>query len=219
MRFYYSPGACSLAVHLALEQAGAPYEAVSVPTTQGAQREPAYTAINPLGRLPALVVDDTVLTETLALLLYVDATHPQARLMPTTPLRRAALTALMAYLASTLHIHYAGRWRPERFTDGSAAQEQLRSDALQRLAQAHDHLETLLPEQGWLGGEHVSLADFYLLPFWRWALRLQLPTARWPRQAGVVRQLMALPATPRVLAREGIPMPPFENFPGWSPAP
>jgi glutathione S-transferase len=207
MRLYYSPGACSMAVHVVLEQLGAAFEPIAVPTNEGAQHRPEYRAVNPLARVPALVVGEVVLTEAAAILLYLESTHPGRGLMPADPLARAKLLSLMGFLASTLHIHYAMLWRPERFSDDATARERIKAFARPSLQASHAHLETLMPEQGWLGGEHLSLADAYLLPFMRWAWRVGLPLAQWPRQLRWAHRAFALPVVQRVQQREGIPAP------------
>src|SRR4051812_11091820 len=79
-RLYYATGTCALATHIALEEAGAPYEAVAVDFASQAQRRPEYLAANPKGRVPALVTESGTLTETPALLLYVAQRFPHAEL-------------------------------------------------------------------------------------------------------------------------------------------
>jgi glutathione S-transferase len=82
LKLYYSPGACALASHIALEEAHADYELVRIDLSKGEQRTPAYLAVNPAGVTPALVTDEGVLTENLAIMWYVAATHPEAGLLP-----------------------------------------------------------------------------------------------------------------------------------------
>ena len=82
LRLYYASGTCALATHIALEEAGAPYEAVPVDFGSQAQRSPEYLAINPKGRVPALITDNGTLTETPALLLFVAQRFPNAELAP-----------------------------------------------------------------------------------------------------------------------------------------
>ena len=82
LRLYYATGTCALATHIALEEAGARYEAVAVDFRSQAQRSAEYLAVNPKGRVPALVTDSGTLTETPALLCYVAQCFPQADLAP-----------------------------------------------------------------------------------------------------------------------------------------
>ena len=81
-RLYYAPGTCALATHIALEEAGAPYEAVLVDFRSQNQRSPEYLAVNPKGRVPALITESGTLTETPALLLFVAQRFPAAELAP-----------------------------------------------------------------------------------------------------------------------------------------
>ena len=87
LTLYYAAGTCALASHLALEFAGAPYEAKRLDFKQQQQRSPEYLRINPKGRVPALVTERGVLTETPALLHYIAQSFPQAQLAPLRPQR------------------------------------------------------------------------------------------------------------------------------------
>src|SRR4051794_9596204 len=101
IKLFYSLGSCSLASHIALEEAGAPYEAVRINVRAWDQRKPEYLALNPKGRVPALVTDEGVLTENVAILAWVAQAFPQARLAPTDPWGFAQAQAFNSYLAST----------------------------------------------------------------------------------------------------------------------
>src|SRR3954466_3908259 len=104
MKLYYTPGTCALASHIALEEAGADYTTVRVDFKSDEQRQPDYLAINPKGRVPALVTAHGVLTETPAILAYVAQSFPQARLAPSDPFGFAEVQAFNNYLCSTVHI-------------------------------------------------------------------------------------------------------------------
>ena len=82
LKLFYAPGSCALASHVALEEVGAEYEAVRVDLRANDQRKPEYLAINPKGRVPALVTDKGVLTENPAILAFVAQSFPEARLAP-----------------------------------------------------------------------------------------------------------------------------------------
>src|SRR5215813_9100952 len=99
-RLYYAPGTCALATHIALEEAGAPYEAVLVDFSSQSQRSPEYLAINPKGRVPALVTETGTLTETPALLCFVAQRFPNAELAPLPdPFALAQVQEFIRYLA------------------------------------------------------------------------------------------------------------------------
>lgn len=106
--FYHSGGlSCSVATHIALEEAGADYTAVKMDLGAGDQRKPEFLKLNPKGRVPVLVTDKGVLTENVAILLFIAQVHPKARLAPNDPFKLAQLLAFNAYLSSTVHVAHA----------------------------------------------------------------------------------------------------------------
>ena len=108
LELYYSPGSCALASHLALAEADAPYEAVRVDFSANEQRGQTYLAVNPKGRVPALVTDEGVLTETPAILVYIAQRFPERDLAPLTdPFAFARVQAFNSYLCSTVHVAHA----------------------------------------------------------------------------------------------------------------
>ena len=103
LTLYYTPGTCALAVHIALHEAQAGHELVRLDFAAQQQRSPEYLAINPKGRVPALVTEHGVLTETPALLAYVAQRYAQAQLAPLDPFAFARMQEFNNYLASTVH--------------------------------------------------------------------------------------------------------------------
>src|SRR4051794_28970567 len=127
LKFYYTPETCALASHIALEEAGAEYEAVRLDFRAGDQRKPEYLAINPKGRVPALITDDGVLTETPAILVYVAQRFARAKLAPLdSPFAFARVQAFNSYLCSTVHVAHAHKFRGSRWADDPAAIEAMR---------------------------------------------------------------------------------------------
>lgn len=100
LKLFYSPGACSLASHVALEEAGAAFETQRVDLREGAQRGPDYLALNPKGKVPALATDKGVLTENPAILGYVARSFPEAGLAPDDSFAWSEVQAFNAFLAS-----------------------------------------------------------------------------------------------------------------------
>src|SRR5437868_11521889 len=116
MKFYYAAGTCALATHIALEEAGAAYEAVRINFAEAEQTKAPYLAINPKGRVPALVTDRGVLTETPAMLAYIAQTFPKAKLAPLDdPFDFAQVQSFNSYLCSTVHINHAHKMRGARW--------------------------------------------------------------------------------------------------------
>jgi glutathione S-transferase len=204
MKLFYSPGACSLAAHIALEEAGVAFEPVRTALVDGDQRAPAFLARNPQGRVPVLEFDGQILTELMAILLYVDDRFGRGQLMPKDPWRRAQAASLMAFLANNVHIDFAGIWRAERFSDDAAAHPGLERQGRQNLLEHLGLIEAKLPTKGWVGGECFSLADMNLLPFYRFGWRVGLDMHGYPRYTGLVAAACQRPAVQRVLQREGV---------------
>src|SRR5262245_43878397 len=104
LKLYFAPGTCALASHIALIDAGAAHQAIFVNFKKDEQRQADYLAVNPKARVPSLVTDRGVLTETPAILAYIAQTHPEAKLAPTDPFAFAEAQAFNSYLCSTVHV-------------------------------------------------------------------------------------------------------------------
>src|SRR5918912_4261062 len=100
LKLYYSPGACSLAPHVALEEVGVPFEPVKVALAKGEQRTPEYLALNPKGRVPVLVEDGWVLTENAAILPYIAQRFGGGKLWPSDPKEAARVAEWIGWVAS-----------------------------------------------------------------------------------------------------------------------
>src|SRR5579862_6975051 len=127
LRLYYAPGTCALATHIALEEAHAPYEAELVDFRSQSQRSPEYLAVNPKGRVPALVTEAGTLTETPALLCFVAQRFPSAELAPLAdPFALARIQEFNSYLCSTVHVAHAHGRRGARWADDDGAIEAMK---------------------------------------------------------------------------------------------
>lgn len=205
LKLFYASGTCSLAAHIALEETGPVYEALRVDFATGEQTRPEYLEINPKGRVPALVTERGVLTETPAILSYIAQTFPRAGLAPQDDaFLFGQMQAFNVYLASTLHIAFAHVYRPTRFADGEAAAEAMRAKAPQVIDDAFALIEAQLAGD-WVLGDRYSVADAYLYVFSRWFARDKLGhPQRFGRLAAHMRRIEAREAVQRVLAVEGL---------------
>ena len=169
MKLYYASGACSLADHIVLEWIGQPYETHRVERSE--LGSPEYRRINPSGVVPTLQEDDGwVLTENVAILNYLADKYPQAGLGGDGSLRhRAEANRWLAYINSDLHPAFRPVFRPERFIEGNAAQEELRTTALFKLRGYFERLDSQLTGRDWLTGAR-TYADAYLFVVQRWAI-------------------------------------------------
>lgn len=205
LKLYHSPGACSLAPHIALEETGADFEAQRVAIAEGDNSKPDYLAINPYGFVPALEVDGEVITENIAVLTYIANRFPEARLLPfEDPLALARALMQMAFLSSSVHIAFAQVWRPRRFTLDEAVHPQIIAGGRDRILRYYAEIDGRLARSEWLAGDSMTLADPYALVFFRWGNRIGLDMSSYPHWTAHSRRMLDRPAVQRALAREGL---------------
>ena len=203
LKLYYGVGACSLASHLALEEAGAEYEAIRMDLKSGQQQTPDYLALNPKGRVPALVTDRGVITETPAILAYIAQTHRGANLAPLDdPFAFAELQAFNSYLCSTVHVSHAHGARGGRWADDAGALEAMKAKVTQNMTDNFSIIEKRMFKGPWVMGETFSVGDAYLYTMANWLSRDGVDIARFPRVADHFKRMEARPAVAAVLADE-----------------
>jgi glutathione S-transferase len=203
---YYSPGACSLAPHIVLEELGIAYDAVRISTAEGQQRSPEYLRINPRGRVPALVVDGRVLVENVAILAFLGGGFASKGLWPAAPWEQAKALSFMAWLADTVHPAFAHLYRPERYVKGPACVEAVKAAGRETFGDCLKEIDALLAGKKWAIGRRFSVLDAYLLVFYRWGNRNGFAVRELTRYTALVERVLARPAVRRVLADEGITM-------------
>lgn len=164
----YARGTAALAPHILLEDAGADYETRLVDFSADEQRSPFYLAINPKGRVPALITESGVLTETPAILAYIAQTHPDANLTPSDPFGFAEAQAFNLYLAATVHVAHAHKQRGSRWTDDKAAQETMSAKVTETMTACARTLEEHYLKGPFVLGDTYSMCDPYLFVITRW---------------------------------------------------
>ncbi len=207
LKLFYHPNSCSLASHIALEEAGADYAAERIDFASGQQRGPEYLAINPKGRVPALLTDKGILTESPVILGYIAQTFPDAKLAENEDsFAFGNMQAFNCYISSTLHIAFAHAFRAERYADDPAAIAAIRAKAPASVAAAFDLIEDKLSDdRPFVHGDAYTVSDPYLFVMTRWLDRDGMPgTDRFPRAQAHMRRLNARPAVRRVLEHEGL---------------
>jgi glutathione S-transferase len=202
---YYAPRTCALAAHIALEDAGANYEARRVDFAKGEQRSPEYLAINPKGRVPALVTPRGVLTETPALLAYIAQTHPQARLAPLDDaFAFAEFQAFASYLCSTVHVAHAHRPRGVRWADEPASLEDMKRKTPANMRDCFRLIARELFRGPWALGESYSALDPYLFTLAGWLAADDVDIAELPVIAEHAKRMSERPSVVRTLAAETV---------------
>ncbi len=168
MQLYYAPRTISVAVAIAMEEAGLDYEAIRLDFAEGEQTKPAYKQINPKGRVPALVVDGGILTETGALLDYIAAVAPKAGLVPNDPVMAARMREVMYYLASTMHVNHAHKIRGPRWADRKSSWKDMKDKVPQTMTASSDYISSNGLRGPFVLGDQFSLADAYLYVVCSW---------------------------------------------------
>ncbi|MFQ6159085.1 glutathione S-transferase family protein [Sinorhizobium meliloti] len=201
LKLFYTPGTCSLASHIALEEAGAGYEVHRVDFSKAEQTKPDYLTINPKGRVPALVTDRGILTETPAILAYIAQSFPKARLAPLDdPFEFARLQSFLSYLCSTVHVAHAHARRAARWADDPAAQEAMKAKVPQNMADCFALIERTMFVGPFFRGDAYSVADPYLFTIAGWLESDGVDPARFPRILDHRNRMAERPAVAKVLA-------------------
>ena len=168
LTLYYSRASCAYAPHILLHDAGADFTTVEIDFATGEQTSPDFLAINPKGRVPALVTPDGILTENPAILLYIAQTHPETKLAPSEPFALARAQSFNMFLASTVHVAHSHKHRGARWADDPAAQAAMTAKVTENMAMYAGMIEAHYFTGPWVLGEDYSMCDAYLALITRW---------------------------------------------------
>lgn len=201
LTLYCAPNTISVAVAIALQEAGLPFSMTRLDFTAAEQTEARYLAINPKGRVPALDTDEGILTETGAILDYIAARAPGAGLIPEGAFAAARMREAMYYFASTFHVNHAHKMRGARWARNQASFDDMRAKVPQTMAASCAYMEAAFPLSPFVMGERITLADCYLFPITSWLKGDEVDIAAYPKLA---RYFDAMCARPSVKAlRDG----------------
>ncbi len=169
MKLFYAPGTISIAVAIALHEAGLEHELVKVDFKSAQQTKPEYLAINPKGRVPALVLSDgTILTETGAILDYIADIAPNAGLRPADPLEAQHMRSVMYYVASTFHVAHAHKMRGSRWADQQSSWDDMAAKVPETVAACAAFAQSDCLRGDYVLGDDFSIADPYLFMVCHW---------------------------------------------------
>ncbi|MGE5306764.1 MAG: glutathione S-transferase family protein [Alphaproteobacteria bacterium] len=202
MTLYFSPGACSLASHIGLEETGAPYEIKPILLPKGQQRTDAYLKINPRGKVPAFIVDGKVLVENTAILTYLARQFPEKKLMPADPFEEARCISTMCWFSSVVHPSYQRSHRPERFADGDAAQAAVRENGRKSFWANLQEIDSMMQGNAWIMGSEFTVVDGYALVFYGWAERSKFPVKELGAYTAWQERIMQRPAVKNCVESE-----------------
>jgi glutathione S-transferase len=199
MKIYYSPGACSLAPHIALSEAGLPYDAVKVDLRKHRLADGTdYMTINPKGYVPLLQLDDgQYLSEAAVILQYIADRKPGTLAPLPGTMERYRVMEWLNFIATELHKQFGPLWYPDT---PDATKEKQRAT----LAKRFDHLSKTLSAQPYLTGQSFTIADAYLFTILSWAPMLKVDLAPWPSLQQFQARVAARPRVHATLVAEGL---------------
>jgi len=201
LKLFYAVGTCALASHIALEEAGAEYTTTRLDFSAGDQRKPEYLKVNPKGRVPALITDQGILTETPAILAYIAQLFPKAGLAPLAdPFAFARVQAFNSYLCSTAHVNHAHLGRGARWADEPSSLEDMKRKVPANVGASFELMEREMFEGPWVMGKTYTICDPYLFTVAGWLPRDTVDIARYPKIHEHNKRMAERPAVKKVLA-------------------
>jgi glutathione S-transferase len=201
LTLYYAPGACSMAAHIVLEESGEKYQPQQVDLAKGEQRTPEYMKIHPLGRVPALRLDDgEPLAENTAILPYLGK---RFGLWPTDSKAEAKALSTIGFFAASVHPAHAHVGRPERYTADQSAFPGIKEAGLKTFHGYLKQIDGMLADREWFSDQY-SVLDPYGFVFYTWGVRRELPMAELKSYTAFKDRMMKRPAVQRVVEREKV---------------
>ena len=203
MKLFYAPGACSMGIHIVLEEIGAPFEPVRVALREGPEARAALDAVNPKGKVPTIQRDDgRVVTEFPVIAHYLAESNPAAGLLPKDEDAALRAAETMDFCVATIHMQGFSRlFRPGNFAPSEADHEQVKARGKQIMEQGFDVVAGQM-DGDWVAGQY-SIGDAALFYVEYWAAKRMKMTLPAPLAAHLDRML-ARPAVQRMMATEGL---------------
>jgi glutathione S-transferase len=203
MKLYFAPGACSIGIHVLLEEIGKPYESERVNLQQGEQYKPPFSAVNPKSKVPALVRDDgSLLTEFPAIAYWLAKANPYANLLPDDIDLQARALELTDYVVATIHMQgFARQFRSSAFTPNAADEDAVKARGRDIAEKGFALLHQALEGKDYAVGK-FSIADaaVFYVEFWSKRVGMTLPA----NCAAHLDRMLARPAVQRVMQQEGL---------------
>ena len=202
-KLYYSPGSCALASHITLQEAGADYRAERIDFKANQQNSPEYLAINPKGRVPSLVTDRGILTETPAVLAFIAQSFPEAKLAPLDePWAFAQVQAFNSYLCSTVHVAHAHKARGYRWVADEASMADMKRMLPKTVGASFALIERNMFRGPWVMGETYTICDPYLFTVAQWLEGDGVDVSVLPKVIDHRNRMAERPAVRKVMAEQ-----------------
>jgi glutathione S-transferase len=199
MKLYYIPGTCALAPHIAAREAELDLEAIEVRRVDGGHvfgNGMDYLAVNPMGKVPALEIEEGVITETQVILRYLATQAPDRLPFPTEGMAHWQMLAMLNFITTEIHRTFSPLWSPN-------IADTHRAEVLANVGRAFGRLETILGDRPFLGGERFSVADCYAFVTTGWGSLFGMDFAHWPALQAYRERIAARPATQQAIREQG----------------
>jgi glutathione S-transferase len=205
MKLYYAPGACSIGIHVLLEEIGKPYQLEAVDLRNGAQFKPPFAGVNGKSKVPTLERDDgSILTEFPVIAYWLARQNPQANLIPKDEEVLTRAMEAMEYCVGTIHAQgFTRLFRAERFAPSPADHDAVKTAGRENVEKGFRVVDQALAGKSYLGGDDLSVADaaLFYVEFWgAKRLGMTLPA----NCAAHFARMMARPAVQRAMSQEGL---------------
>jgi glutathione S-transferase len=205
MILYYALKTVSVASHITLEEVGADYELRQLDFSTTEQQSAAYLDINPKGRVPALVTDRGIITETPAILTYLAQRFPDSNMAPLDDAYAfAKLQEFNVYLCATVHVAHAHKFRGRRWVDDASAIEAMRAKVPQTMGACFRLIETAMFTGPWVLGNEYSVCDPYLFTVSNWLAGDEVDIREFPAIADHNDRMRERPAVETVVELHGL---------------
>lgn len=199
---YYSPGACSMAVHVLLNSVGAAFTLEKARISEGETRTQEYLKLNPRGQVPVLVEDGKAMREGGAMLIYICDKY-KSPLLPQEGWERAQALQWLCFANSTLHPAYSRSFWLMR-QEGIAGKDELLKKSVAHINALWQDVETQLEQRTYICGTQLSVADILLTVIANWSDHVPEPITIGPRTRALFARVIALPAYQKALQTEGV---------------
>lgn len=194
LTLYYMPGTIAIATAIALHEAKLPFEAIKIDFANAEQTKPDYHKINPKGRVPALVTEQGILTETGALLEYIADIVPEAGLVPDDAFAAARMREVMFYIATTMHVNHSHKMRGHRWADKQESFEDMTAKVPETMTASAAYIEENGLKGPYVLGEQISLADPYLFVVCNWLAGDGVDLSAFPKVSAFLAAMRARPS-------------------------
>ncbi|MDW3225401.1 MAG: glutathione S-transferase family protein [Paracoccaceae bacterium] len=201
---YIANGSSALAAHILLEEIGVPYETHTLSIPAKEHLSPDFLAINPRGRVPALVTAQGVIVENPAILAYLAQSHPDKNLVPTEPYAFAQAQSVNLYLAATMHVAFAHKGRGARWSDDPDAIKSMQEKVPQTIKEGAQFVEDHLIKGPWVLGDTYSICDPCVFLVHRWMGANDIALDAFPKLTAHTDAMLTRPAVQAAMAQQGL---------------